>query len=79
MKRRQAIIAAIGAMVGIMSGKAKSEPFVTDTLKQSGVSFNLPPQSVAFSFDSYEKFTFTWKDKSITLTGEEMFAALNEK
>ena len=77
MTKRQAILAAIGAMVGIMSGKAKSEPIgTTRTVQASEYSFTMPPQSVTFSLDSYEKFTFNWKGESVTITGKEMFDAL---
>ena len=75
MQRRQAIIAAIGAMVGIMSGKAKSEP-VSGTAPMPQYSITMPPLSVTFSFDAYEKFTFNWKGETVTVTGKEMFDAL---
>lgn len=61
-------------MVGIMSGKAKSE--ASATVNSLTTSLTMPPRAVTFSFDSYEKFTFTWKGESVTVTGEEMFAAL---
>ena len=42
MQRRQAIIAAIGAIVEIMSGKAKSETFVSTTMPVTRFSSTTP-------------------------------------
>lgn len=75
MQRRQAIIAAIGAVIGIMSGKAKSEP-VSGTAPTPQYSLTMPPQSVTFNLEIFEKFTFNWKGESVTITGKEIFDAL---
>lgn len=67
-------------MVGLMSGKAKSEPIGSSgTAFSSNItSITMPPQRITFSFDYYESFTFNRKGKSVTLSGDEIFDALNE-
>ena len=72
MTKRQAILAAIGGIVGLMSGRAKAE----STAPVSSITIQQIPQSVSFSFDTFKEFTFSYGGESVTLTGKEMFAAL---
>jgi len=80
MERRQAIITAMGAIIGLMSGRAKSEPLGAPTSNLKVVnSIEAPPQAVSFNFDIFDKFIFTSNGESVTITGKEMFDALKSK
>lgn len=69
MNRRQGIIASISAIIGLMSGEAKSEDLTN--------SLSLPiAQGVIFNFDSFTTFTFIHEGEKISMTGAEIFEAL---
>ena len=74
LTRRQGIMAAIAGVIGIMSGRAKTEQLVSGT---SNITLNPnAPQSVSFSLDTFAKFTFRLGDEEVTVTGKEVFDAL---
>ena len=75
MTKREAIVATMGAVIGLMSNRVKT----SELAPTSSFTITNMPQSVSFSFDTFEKFTFSHSGESITLTGKEMFDALKLK
>lgn len=77
MNRRNAIIAALSGMVGFMSGQAKAGNFV-ETRDAGGnlISSALPKGAVSFPLDAYTEFQFTCGTDRVTLTPDEIMAAL---
>ena len=75
MTRRQGIIAAIAGVIGIMSGRAKTET-IPGATGSSNFVFQQQPQSVSFSLNTFSKFTFRLGDEEVTVTGKEVFDAL---
>lgn len=74
MKRREAIAAVAVAMVGLMSGKAKSEPAATSG---SNVPLTLPgPPAITLDLDGFKSFTFGHNGKTVTFSPLEIFDAL---
>lgn len=71
MTKRQAMIAATGAVVGMMSGSARSES------GNSGISNWNSPHKVTIDLDGFESFVFTQGGRSVTVTPRELFEALS--
>lgn len=76
MTRRQGIIAALAALVGIQTGRAKAEP----TLKMEGngasASINFPRGALSFNIDSFTEYRFSMNGETITLKPSEVMDAL---
>ena len=77
MNRRQATL-ALSAMVALMSGKAKTEPETASSGSMAVADWS-KPKSVIFNIGDFKDFTFTYDEKSVKFTPQEMFDALNEK
>jgi hypothetical protein len=77
MTRRQGIMAAIAGVIGIMSGKAKSENLLAPTGSTS-LGLQQKPQFVIFDLNIFSKFTFSLDGESVTVTGKEIFDVLKE-
>lgn len=73
MTKREAIVAAAGAMIGLMSDSARAE-----STSAVGIANWNAPQKVTFNLDDFESFTFTHDGKSVTVTPRELFQALSE-
>lgn len=58
MTKRQAILAGLAATIGLMSNRAKADPFVVN---DQSLTITQVPQSVRFSLDTFKEFTFTPK------------------
>lgn len=74
MTKRQAILAAIAGAIGIMSDRAKTQPITNATTNV----FSQTPQTVWFDLDTYASFTFRSGGKEVTVSGKEIFEALNQ-
>ena len=71
MNRRQGIIAVLAASVGLLSRKANADGVTAQT-------FNLmqQPTGLTFNLDDFKDFTFTQGIDTVTLSPEEIMAAI---
>lgn len=80
MTRRNGIIAMLSSMAALMSNRAelkadeKKEPH-SGTMNTIG---NAGPQSVNFDLASFSKFNFRLGTETVSLTPEDIMAALKE-
>ena len=74
MTKREAIVAATGAAIGLMAGRAKAEQ-----LSDSGSVFRNLPQAIYFNLDNFSSFTFRHGDRSVTFTSKEIFDTMNRE
>lgn len=77
MTRRKGIIAVLGSICGIMSGKAAVGEWV-ETLDANGnmASWTIPKGAITFPLDSYTEFVFTLDKEEVRMSPAEVFAAL---
>ena len=82
MTRKHALIAILGGICAVMTGKARSE----EDQKVSGftytdnkTSLTIPKGALSFNLDNFTEFRFSVGDQTVTLTPAEMMTALLEK
>ena len=74
MNRRSGVIAMLAAAAGLLSGRAKASGAV-----KSDDGMLMPKGRLSFDLDSFTGFEFRQGDDTVTLTPEEIMAALKEK
>ena len=79
MTRRNGVIAALAAMVSLMSGKAETKEDKALENKDRSLIFRLPKSSLHFNLDSYISYVFSLNGETVELTPQEMMAALRDK
>jgi len=73
MNRRQGIIAVLAASVGLLSRKANAD----GTTDKAFMVIQLSnPRNITFNLDGFKDFTFTQGIDTVTLSPEEIMAAI---
>lgn len=72
MNRRNAVIAALAAIVGLTTGRARARSFAV----VNSNSITIPKGAVSMDLDAFTDFEFTLGKETVKLTPAEIMAAL---